>query len=221
MGETLAGHAGDGRLAGRVDVGQDKHVGLIERATEFVPKMLSTREAMRLEKHQQPTELAAAGGVECRADFRRVMPVIVDNRDVVHDALDVETAANAGEFCKALANQVGGNVEIEGYTSGGSGIAYVVHPGGVVPDGLTRPPITNVGSRCAAARSEATIEVVVVLPWAPATAMPYFKRINSASISARGITGIFLLCASMTSGLSGFTAEEVTTTWAPSAFDAW
>src|SRR2546429_4956721 len=131
MGETLAGHAGDGRLAGRVDVGQDKHVGLIERATEFVPKMLSTREAMRVEKHQAATELAGAGGVECRGDFRRVMAVIVDNRDVVHDALDVETAANAGEFCKALANQVGGNVEIEGYTSGGSGIAYVVHPGGM------------------------------------------------------------------------------------------
>src|SRR5713226_4905213 len=64
------------------------------------------------------------------------------------------------------------------------------------------------------------MEVVVVLPWAPATAIPYFKRISSASISARGITGIFILCASMTSGLSAFTAEEVTTTCAPSALEA-
>ncbi len=32
--------------------------------------------------------------------------------------------------------------------------------------------------------------VVVVLPWVPAMAMPYFMRISSASISARGITGI-------------------------------
>ena len=70
------------------------------------------------------------------------------------------------------------------------------------------------------ANPEATIEVVVVLPCAPATAMPYFKRISSASISARGITGIFILCASMTSGLSAFTAEEVTTTCAPSALEA-
>src|SRR6266705_2646008 len=84
---------------------------------------------------QQSDEIVAgvadAAGVECRADFRRVMPVIVDNRDVVHDALDVEAAANAGEFCKALANQVGGNGEIEGHGSGGGGVAYVVHPGGM------------------------------------------------------------------------------------------
>src|SRR5881397_2876997 len=30
------------------------------------------------------------------------------------------------------------------------------------------------------------MDVVVVLPWVPATAMPYFRRISSASISARG-----------------------------------
>jgi hypothetical protein len=38
---------------------------------------------------------------------------------------------------------------------------------------------------------------------------------NSASIKARGTTGIFLFLAAMTSGLSGFTAVEVTTTSAP------
>ena len=37
------------------------------------------------------------------------------------------------------------------------------------------------------------MEVVVVFPCAPATAMPYFRRMSSASISARGITGIFML----------------------------
>ena len=36
----------------------------------------------------------------------------------------------------------------------------------------------------------ATIEVVVVLPCEPAMAMPYFRRISSASISARGMTGM-------------------------------
>ena len=60
----------------------------------------------------------------------------------------------------------------------------------VVPTELTRPPTTKVGSRPAEAKMAAIIEVVVVLPWAPATAMPYFRRISSASISARGMTGI-------------------------------
>ncbi|MGB5995223.1 MAG: hypothetical protein WBG20_07390 [Candidatus Deferrimicrobiaceae bacterium] len=58
----------------------------------------------------------------------------------------------------------------------------------------------------------ATIEVVVVLPCVPAIAMPYFIRMSSASISARGMTGIFLRCASITSSLSGRMAEETTTT---------
>ncbi len=54
----------------------------------------------------------------------------------------------------------------------------------------TRPPTTTVGSRPAKFRMVAVIEVVVVLPWLPATAMPYLRRINSASSSPRGITGI-------------------------------
>src|SRR5512140_130924 len=78
------------------------------------------------------------------------------------------------------------------------------------------PPTTAVGSQPAVASTVATIEVVVVFPCVPAIAMPYFIRINSASISARGITGIFRRCASRTSGLSDLTAEETTTT-CPSA----
>ena len=54
----------------------------------------------------------------------------------------------------------------------------------------TRPPTTTVGSKPACDRIVAAIEVVVVLPWLPATAMPYFSRISSASSSPRGMTGI-------------------------------
>src|SRR2546425_990106 len=75
-----------------------------------------------------------------------------------------------------------------------------------------RPPMMIVGSSPAPARTCATIEVVVVLPCDPAMAMPYLMRMSSASISARGITGIWRRRASSTSGLSGRTAEETTTT---------
>ena len=72
--------------------------------------------------------------------------------------------------------------------------------------------MTMVGSMPASASTEARIEVVVVLPCEPATAMPYFMRISSASISARGITGMPRSRAETTSGLSGCTALEITTT---------
>ena len=69
-----------------------------------------------------------------------------------------------------------------------------------------------VGSNPAALSTAETIDVVVVLPWLPATATPNFMRINSASISARGITGIWRRRASKTSGLAYLTAVEITTT---------
>src|SRR6516165_7403128 len=53
-----------------------------------------------------------------------------------------------------------------------------------------------------------------------ATAMPYFRRISSASISARGITGMWLAWAAATSGLSRAIAELMTTTSAPAIFSA-
>ena len=45
-------------------------------------------------------------------------------------------------------------------------------------------------------------DVVVVLPCVPAMAMPYFRRISSASISARGMTGMPRCRATWTSTLS-------------------
>ena len=62
--------------------------------------------------------------------------------------------------------------------------------------------------------------MVVVFPWLPATATPYFKRISSASISARGITGTPRRRASTTSALSECTAVEQTATCAPSTCSA-
>ncbi|MBS1111466.1 MAG: hypothetical protein H6Q88_3458 [Anaeromyxobacteraceae bacterium] len=60
----------------------------------------------------------------------------------------------------------------------------------------------------------------MVLPWEPAMAMPCFSRISSASISARGMTGILRRRASTTSGLSRRTAEEITTTSASPTWPA-
>ena len=70
------------------------------------------------------------------------------------------------------------------------------------------PPITTVGSRPPAVRMAAIMEVVVVFPCAPATATPNLSLINSASISALGITGI---CLSLAAAISSFlmdTADE-------------
>ena len=90
----------------------------------------------------------------------------------------------------------------------------------MLPNALSRPPITAVGSRPARSSTSAIIDVVLVLPCAPATAMPNRSRISSASSSARGITGIRRARAAASSGLSGRTADENTTTSASPTFAA-
>src|SRR4051812_7282889 len=85
----------------------------------------------------------------------------------------------------------------------------------LLPKALSRPPITAVGSSPACSSIRAIIDVVVVFPWAPATATAYRSRISSASISARGITGICRRTASTTSTFVGRTADDTTTTSAP------
>src|SRR3990172_2555016 len=89
-----------------------------------------------------------------------------------------------------------------------------------VPRLFSLPPMTTVGSMLPAASTVATIEVVVVLPCAPAMATPYLSRMSSASISARGITGICFSLAATTSTLSFFTADEMTTTCGEATFSA-
>lgn len=73
------------------------------------------------------------------------------------------------------------------------------------------------GSRPSAARETASIEVVVVLPWVPATAMGRVPSISAASASERCTTGMPSSAARTSSGLSGRIAEETTTAVVSSA----
>ena len=72
--------------------------------------------------------------------------------------------------------------------------------------------MTTVGSSPARCSTEAIRLVVVVLPCEPAITTPCLSRISSPSISARGITGMCRARAACTSGLSGRTADDTTTT---------
>ncbi len=82
------------------------------------------------------------------------------------------------------------------------------------------PPLMTVGSLPPASSSAAIIEVVVVLPCVPPIATVHFKRMISASISARFTTGTPRARAASVSGLPFLIADETTTTPACMAFSA-
>ena len=78
---------------------------------------------------------------------------------------------------------------------------------------LTKPPTTNVGSRCPSDNTVPIMEEVVVFPCVPPTPMLVsLTAINSPSISALRITGMFFSYAAWISGLSFWTALEYTNT---------
>src|ERR1700676_141852 len=83
---------------------------------------------MRLEQHQQAIELAASRSFQRRADFRRMMAIIVYNRDVIDDASDVEAAPDSCELCQSRANQLARDVQIQCNRRSRSRVSHVVNP---------------------------------------------------------------------------------------------
>src|SRR5215470_11994297 len=109
FGQGLAGHVCDRRLTGGINVQQCQHVRLVERARKFVPQMLRPRIAVRLKQRQQAVELATSRRLQRCSDLRRVMPIVVHHRDIVHHTFDVETAPYTRKLRQPFANQVARN----------------------------------------------------------------------------------------------------------------
>src|SRR5215471_16622392 len=129
--QGFSGNPGNRRFAGRVDIGDDQQVRLVESPCELLPQMLRAGVAVRLEEHQQTVKFTAACRFERGPDFGGVMAIIVDDRDLADRSFDVKSAAYAGEVGKALANELRRDVEIEGNGGGGSRVADVVDAGRV------------------------------------------------------------------------------------------
>ena len=111
--QLFAGNAVDGWLASGVDFGNHQDIGLIERTPKIFPEVLRARIAVRLKKHEQAFVPAAPRGFQRGANLRRMMAVIVNQRDAVEHAFDLEPAADAGEFRQPRANQIRRNIQRE------------------------------------------------------------------------------------------------------------
>src|SRR5262249_6899589 len=94
----LAGDAGDGLLARRVDVGHPRHVGVEQRAPEVGGELLRARVEVGLEDRVQARagEGVARRGKR-RLDLRRVVRVVVDDGGAVEAAQPLEAAVDAAE----------------------------------------------------------------------------------------------------------------------------
>ena len=92
-------HALDRRLARRIDVGHEQHIGVIEGAGEFVHQIIRPRVAMRLKQSDYaPVRSADARRAQGRFDLRRVVTVVVDHHHARFVTLELKTPISAAEF---------------------------------------------------------------------------------------------------------------------------
>src|SRR5215510_40368 len=81
--QRLAVGAGDRRLAGRIDVGDDHDVGVVEAGRELHEQVVQPRVAVRLHYGDHLAVRRLARGAQHRRNLDRVMAVVVEHRDAI------------------------------------------------------------------------------------------------------------------------------------------
>ena len=85
---------------------------------------------MRLKQREHTFVAAARRRFQRGAYFRRMMPVIVDQRDARMHAFHLKSPAHPGKLRQPRANQVGGNIDRQPHGGGSSRVAHVMNTGG-------------------------------------------------------------------------------------------
>ena len=123
----LAARPGDRRLAGREHLEHDHLVGQPEGGAELLDEHGRPVVVVRLEGDDQPAVPDdVAGRAQRRLDLGRVVGIVVEDADLAHLALEVESAPRAAERLQARAQVRGRVVQPEAGHEGGQRVERVV-----------------------------------------------------------------------------------------------
>src|SRR5882672_4221838 len=124
--EMIAVDALDRRLAGRIDLGDNNRIGIVEAGTEFLEQRLQAGEAMRL---NDGDDLAVGGFTRRFKDggyLDRMVTVIVDHGDAVPLPGPGKAPLDAAEACHRLADRIVGHAELMRHRNSRGGVERVV-----------------------------------------------------------------------------------------------
>src|SRR6056297_1629795 len=113
--DQLARHAGNGRGARGVDVGEHHDVGVLERVRVLLPDLRNPVVAVRLEhRHDTPPVLPAVPSrCQDRRDLRREVCVVVDEGGSSVDSAHVESSSDAAELRQRRPDVVEAEADLE------------------------------------------------------------------------------------------------------------
>ncbi len=127
LGQRLGGYPLDGRLAGRIYIGDIETVGLMKGGAEFLEKGLRPAVTVRLKEHHQPPR--RPGGPHGRKgcpDLRGMMPVIIDYRNSPDLAFDLHPPLDPGKAVESGGDNGEGYLKFQPDGDGGQGIEHIV-----------------------------------------------------------------------------------------------
>ena len=191
--QGLAGRSGDWLFARRVHVGDEKDVGLVERAREIVEEELGARVPVGLEGDDDAPVESALGCIEGRLDLGGVVAVVIDDDDVAGLAVfreerlaqDREVALNSVEPRDGLPRHVEGHFELVGDGDDGERVEHVVRPGHAHDE----PPERLVATK----RVEISVPTAETTAFGSARSTSYERESRRAS--TRGPEASALACA--------------------------
>ena len=112
VSDGLPGDSRNRLLHATVNVRHDYAIRIVERATKFLLQRFGARIAMRLKHREHALATNRSRRLERRADFRRMMPVIVHQQKTVAVGLDLEPPARVFELRQRLRDLFERNTEL-------------------------------------------------------------------------------------------------------------
>ena len=93
VGNRFSADSRNRRFAGRINVSHNHAIGIIESATKLVAQRFCPRIPVRLKHGQHAFATDRCRSFQCRADFGRVMSIVVNQQKTIALILDFKTAA--------------------------------------------------------------------------------------------------------------------------------
>src|SRR4051794_12123087 len=129
--DGLPAHPRYWRFACGVHVGDNDAIGIIKGRAELLAQRLRPRVAMRLKHREHSFSPSRAGGLKGRADFRRVMRIIIDQKESLARVLDFKAATRMLKLTKGGGDSFNRNAELVRTGNHAKGVMHVVLAGHV------------------------------------------------------------------------------------------
>jgi len=124
---------GNGRLARRINVGDNNAIGLIEGSAKFLSQRLGSGVAMRLKHCQHAIAPSRTRRSKGGPNFCWMMRIIIDQQKTVAGIFDFETPARMPKFGQGFGNLLERNTELGCQCDDPNGVLDIVPARNIQP----------------------------------------------------------------------------------------